>query len=270
MKPINPFILTIYASLVICFLGCQSKNRTGEIEKQGTKTISDSLLISLNVNNGDSSKLGFEIMEGGPALGINSIFVSEKILFISDSYHNNIKKVQITENAYNLKALSNWFDDIMVGNMYYRNDTLFVLSKNTLQLKLLDSNLNLIGEKGSVKWENPEFVNYKNKVYISHSTATGIMLYDISTFQEYKHFKKDINGFVDGVQTYNELWFYPYNKETKILSNYYGKLKIPFELNPLYYCDGQNITFANNTLYFIEDFDVENTNKYLLKIYQFK
>jgi len=95
-------------------------------------------------DNTDLSAFGFEYFDNDESIGPKSIFISDQFAYIADTYHSNIKKINLLTGEMNSSvSLCNnraWLRDIIeFDNM------LFVLTDLAANY-VLDKNLNLIKE----------------------------------------------------------------------------------------------------------------------------
>jgi hypothetical protein len=87
-------------------------------------------MFVLEIDNKDSSKLGFEATDAGWAFVINGItFLDEKTLLLSDTYHKNLKKVNISSNMAIIDSVIDLKNKIRFknGDCAFFNDEIFIL-----------------------------------------------------------------------------------------------------------------------------------------------
>ena len=270
---INMTIRNLSIVFLIFTLSCSSnqKKSHNKYEQNVLKNLIDSTTYIFEVDNYNPNYLGFETIEMSPASGFSSFFIMDSIMYISDSYHNNLKKFIIRDSICEFQAKSNKIEDIMVGDIYCLNDTLMILSRNELKLRLFNTDFSPINSIDLNGKERAKFVYYNDQVYISHSTINDtVILYSIPSLNKYKELKISSAEFLNQYWSHTKLWFYSQNDSSKIINNRYGSFAFAGQVPSLIYLEGENIRYSNGNIYTISDQAVIEGSKYILKVYSYE
>lgn len=95
----------------------------------------------LEIDNTDSSKLGFETTDAGWAFVINGItFLDENTLLLSDTYHENLKKVDISTNKAIVDTVVDLKDKLHFknGDCAFYNNEIFILGLESGEFVITD------------------------------------------------------------------------------------------------------------------------------------
>jgi len=158
---INSLKTFIYILLVSVLTNCH--NNVSNSNFNYLKSIKK---IFLPVNNHNEKFIGYMHYEDDMNQGPSSIFVYDKYIYLLDSYHENIKKINITTG----KITSTSKKDIWLTDIFLFKNKLIAPSELP---KVLIYNLNLIKEK--------ELMTPKGyKIFIQNNTHNNVFLVNFS------------------------------------------------------------------------------------------
>jgi hypothetical protein len=149
----------ILISLIVLILissGCKAGNEIKELKS--TKT------YKIKIDNSDTEAIGYKSYEDDMDIGVNSIYKSGSIIYITDPYHKNIKALNINSGDINTsRELFPWITDICV----YK-DRICVLNEYD-GLKILNNKL-IISQNINMPKGYKYFIRYQDKMYIINAT----------------------------------------------------------------------------------------------------
>lgn len=160
MKILNNNIARSIISLMVLILmtsGCKASYVIKELKS--TKT------YKIKIDNSNKESIGYKSYEDDMDIGVNSIYKSGSIIYLTDPYHNNIKTLNINTGDINTsQELFPWITDIFV----YK-DRVCVLSEYD-GLKILNNNLITIQNIKMPKGYK-YFISFQGKIYIINATV---------------------------------------------------------------------------------------------------
>jgi hypothetical protein len=273
----------ISLSIVLLFLFspiCHSQNSQKVFDKSAkviTYTTLETKLykkFSFPCNNSDYKCFGYEVWEDDEDVGVKSISLDENNAYLTDVYHNNIKKVNIEDGTITSSIpIRNtppsksglWLRDITIFNnkLYVTSDidSIYVFDKD---LTLIETIASYKGTKTFYRVTNDSLFIYLNSRQMPNKT----ILFDLQLITKTDS-KKRINLTIP-INKYkeNSLLKDVQGNSYQITDNYiltkYGKLLLN---TPLYEITGyiaRNIDFKKDELAFYI------TNQSTLRLYVYK
>ncbi len=234
----NHFLILI--TLVYFSIGCNNThsqkenptNQSGFIKANCTK-------FKFLFNNEDFNSFGKKFFKNDLPISPKSIAIYDEWIYIIDTYHNNIKRIDYNKN--NLKSskiLSK--DNIWLNDIIVFNNKLYIISEID-SLYIYDFDLNLIERKWLNKGEGKFYKLYNDSLIISYPAEK----YKFITINS----KDEIINVSHGYRSKKDLShgkFCIRDVENSIIETAYGK----FVLNQEYKYEGANLDFDEKKISF--------------------
>ncbi len=140
--------------IIVLFLSLSCKVKKQDFTNQhGHNALSNATLIgefNFDVSNENPNNIGYRVWETDENEGIKSICVSNGYVYMTDVYHNNIKKVNLETGKIiagpRIPRIEGHFDDkVWLRDIAVFNDIIYVTS-DLGYVFLLDRNLNFFGK----------------------------------------------------------------------------------------------------------------------------
>jgi len=267
-------LITI-VSLILFFQSCNG-NETPEKERLKVKKYSK---IELLVNNEDVNSLGYKIWEEDEDVGVKSVCIDSGFIYLTDVYHNNIKKININDKSMvsspslsglSLDESSLWLRDLVVfyEKIYVTSDRdrIYILGKDLKYQKAIKSNK---GRKTIFKVNSDSLLIYLDDKQLANKNIKYDLLFIRKTGQS-SMISKTIS--LDEYQEKKTLKeragkeYRLYSVQSKnFIETQYGIIELKEEIKPIEDYGAYNIDFTDNFLVYFES----TPTRLILHIYEY-
>lgn len=236
--------------------------------------------ISLKVNNKNIESIGYKVWQEDENEGVKSICLTQKYIYLTDVFHNNIKKVEIltglVESSQRIPAIGNHYDEkVWLRDITVFNKEIYVTS-DLGYLFVFGMDLNLkdkieIGTVGQFYFFS-QTVD-KLEVFLRNKQNTDLTmnleLLNISKNGDFNrsNMTMELNDFQS-----RSLNYYSKGKEIKLLNDNktiiskYWSMKVVDPINTTSEYDSFNIDYSENKLAYFNS----TQDELFLRIYEIR